>query len=450
MATSILSRLCNKVRLQLTYTPVSCLFFKGSVSSRNASCSRLIREALSDFEDTEFQPLRIREYALGRSFSRAYVDTIQYLEDKSGKVLDIMEAREIMKKSDGVVTKRVSFKSMFEDGFRSLELNIEGKKCSDPSLQFVTDAFIVGFLEEKDFHEECLRCIHRIPETIDRPIEDEESYICTLLANHLFSRLTIRLSGDHYFLTNVHHDKFCVCPCMKCGETIRYRNTGIGSENLWYGRPDIMVFTMEGGCCNIILAEESSIAKDEEDETENHIIETDFISTTLRKNETIERVVAQTITYSIYQRVQQLKKGKNLPEVLFIPTIVTSSDYFDIYMYDTQNDILLRNKGDPIPLWDRHKTSADGHYGESLKLSNILKIWMTLNHSILQPKLSADEIQSLKGTCDFLNHFSKECLNQIEKTVSIQQNFYGFQETELDVPSVPLRQKFFQYNNEEQ
>ncbi|XP_071139917.1 uncharacterized protein [Mytilus edulis] len=449
MATSILSRLCNKVRLQLTYSPVSCLYSKGSALSRNASSSRLIRESLSDFEDTEFQPLRIREYALGRNFSRANVDTIQYLEDKSGKVLDIMEAKEIMKQGEGVVTKRVSFKSMFEDGFRSLELNIEGKKCSDSSLQFLTDAFILGFLEKKDFHEECLRCMHRIPEKRDRPIKDDESYICTLLANHLFSRLTIRLSGHHCFLTNDYH-KFDVCPCMKCSQQISYWNTGIGSEYLWYGRPDIMLFTMAGGSCNIIYPEDCSTGDIEfdVDEAENQIIETDFKSTTLRKKETMEQVVAQTITYSMYQRVCQLNKGKTLPQAFLIPTIVANSDYFDIYMYDTQNDILFRNKGDPIPIWNKNKFSAEG---ETLNLSNILKIWMTLNHSTLKPKLSVDEVQSLKGTCDFLCRIAPKRLNLIEKTISMQKKFYPLKEMEfeLDVPSVPLKQKSLSSNDEE-
>ncbi|XP_052094069.1 uncharacterized protein LOC127730058 [Mytilus californianus] len=442
MATRILSRLCNKVRLQLTYTPVSCLYSKESALSRNASCSRLIREALSDFEDTEFQPLRIRGYALGRNFSRANVDTIQYLEDKSGKVLDIMEAQEVMKTGEGVFTKRVSFKSMFEDGFRSLELNIEGKKCPDPSLQFVTDAFILGFLEEKDFHEDCLRCMHRIPEKRDRPIKNDESYICTLLANHLFSRLTIRFSGHHYFLTNDYHNKFDVCPCMKCGQQIRYRNTGIGSEYLWYGRPDIMLFTMAGGGCNIIYPEDCS-ADDREfdvDQAENQIIEIDLKSSTLRKKENIEQVVAQTITYSMYQRVRQREKGKTLPQAFLIPTIVASSDYFDIYMYDTQNDILLRNKGDPIPIWNKNKFSAEG---ETLNLSNILKIWMTLNHFTLKPKLLVDEIKSLKGTCDFLGRIAPKRLHLIEKTISMQKKFLPLKEMELelDVPSVPLKQK---------
>ncbi|CAC5421326.1 unnamed protein product [Mytilus coruscus] len=213
-----------------------------------------------------------------------------------------------------------------------------------------------------------------------------------------------------------------------------------------------MLFTMAGGGCNIIYPEDCS-AGDREfdvDQAENQIIEIDLKSTTLRKKVKIEQVVAQTIAYSMYQRVRQREKGKKLPPAFLIPTIVASSDYFDIYMYDTQNDILLRNKGDPIPIWNRNKFSAEG---ETLNLSNILKIWMTLNHFTLKPKLLVDEIQSLKGTCNFLGRtcIAPKRLHLIEKTISMQKKFLPLKEMELelDVPSVPLKQKSLPSNDEE-
>ena len=159
----------------------------------------------------------------------------------------------------------------------------------------------------------------------------------------------------------------------------------------------------------------------------------------LRYGNNIQQFVSQCITFSIYQKVFQLRKPKLVSSnITLIPSIAISAESFDIYMYDSKNDILLRNMGDPIPLWTT-TLGPDGIHRRSLNLSSILKLWMVINHMIIKPTLSQSVISSLRGTCNFLNHLTTDYLAEIEGTISMKPRFDPLDKIEFDVPDVPFK-----------
>ncbi|XP_071140713.1 uncharacterized protein [Mytilus edulis] len=101
-----------------------------------------------------------------------------------------------------------------------------------------------------EYHEQCLRSVL---ETSD------ERKITVLLANHLLSRLIATSPGHTYCITDDHWWQYELCPCdEQCGDKIWYGNSGIGTELLWYGKPDIMLFPL-GGNCSIVIPKDKNL-----------------------------------------------------------------------------------------------------------------------------------------------------------------------------------------------
>lgn len=140
----------------------------------------------------------------------------------------------------------------------------------------------------------------------------------------------------------------------------------------------------------------------------------------LRNRKNISKFISQVITFSFYQRSLQKTKEKKCTSSL-IPTLAVTENHFDIYVYDCENDILLRNYGEPIPLWN--ETPSESTY-ETLNISSVLMLWMVLNHMTLQPCLSDEDMNRLQGTCDFLPHISQARKQLIRNTVDQKKRFH--------------------------
>ena len=211
-----------------------------------------------------------------------------------------------------------------------------------------------------------------------------------------------------------------------------------GSEYLWYGKPDIMLFP-PGGCnVSVVLPRVDLGNKDPEspEDKQKQILEVKVRSDDLRNKQNVRQFISQTMTFSIYQKVFQNKHSHMSSEkVSIIPTVAVSAESFDIYMYDAEHDILLRNMGDSIPLWQR---TSDKKI--RLNMSSVLKLWMVINHLTFKPKLTAAEISRLSGSCNFLKHFSIDDLNTIESTVRMRARFPKLKEDYYvtDLPRMPI------------
>ncbi|XP_076087264.1 uncharacterized protein LOC143057759 [Mytilus galloprovincialis] len=404
---------------------------------------RYLADALTGYEETVFMPLCCRNWYLGDNFSKARITTVQYLKDEFGRRREPSSVNKNNLKRGKVKTHLIPFSSMFCNGFHALKcfnnrtsisfednIKVEKAHYNRYLLQYALDAFVTGFLCEKDHHEECLRKILTI---------DDKTEISVIMANHLFSRLTAPRVGTTYYVTNdtkrepVH--VYCNCS-KKCGEEILYSNTGFGSELLWYGKPDIMVFPIGGVHCSIVIPPKP------EDESadyaylkgpnilhDKHSIDFNPDDLTLREKYNKSQIIATAITSSMHQKKSRQEKGGLFTNVSLLPLIAADGTSFDIYLYDSERDILLRNSGLPIPLWDGPFNKPPLY---RLNMSSVLKLWMTINHASIQPSLSLEDNQLLSGTCDFKGRLPKDVLENIESTLEMKDKFQPMEEQEFD------------------
>lgn len=415
----------------------------------SSDVKRHLADALSGCEETVFMPLRCRSWHLGDNFTKARITTVQYLKDEFGSIREPSSVNKNEIKKGKVKTHLIPFSSIFRNGFHALECfndgapiifedNIQDEKAYDNRylLQYAIDAFVTGFLCEKDYHEECLRKIRTI---------DNETEISVIMANHLFSRLTAPSVGTTYFVTNdtKRRPVHVYCNCSKtCGEEILYGNTGFGSELLWYGKPDIMVFPIGGVNCSIVIPQkpEDEAAEYEYPEgplilDDKQVMDFNTDDLTLREKYNKSQIIATAITFSMYQKKCQHQKRGPFPNVSLIPLIAANGTSFDIYLYDSDNDILLRNSGLPIPLWDGPFKKPPFY---RLNLSSVLKLWMTMNHSSIQPSLSLEDNHMLSGSCDFKGCLSKEFLKKVWSTLEMKDKFQPIEEPEFEFEFMDL------------
>ncbi|CAC5417614.1 unnamed protein product [Mytilus coruscus] len=297
------------------------------------------------------------------------------------------------------------------------------KKC--PSTVFYRKYTRKIPYKKVDFHEKCLREIRDIPWHIQEP----EMFVTELLANHLFSKLTM----SSFVTAKDYHTKLSKCPCGRCNDTIQFDNFGIGSEWLWYGKPDIVVYKSDNEINSIALPQSNDNEREDKelikelDFEEQQIIDVQKQSEILRYPSNVSQFVAHAITFSYYQKTFQHRHRKieNLQNnVSLVPLIAISGNFFDIYLYDCENDILLRN-ANQISLWNEpeFKCTTDFEFPEpTLNVSSVIMIWMMMNHLIIKPSLSDETVLRLKKSCGL--DLSVELLKAIEKTVKLKKNFY--------------------------
>ncbi|XP_052081633.1 uncharacterized protein LOC127719518 [Mytilus californianus] len=385
-----------------------------------------IRDSLDNFDDVELAPYRINGFVLGTSYQDAHIDFSQYSEDNNGIFVNFNEE----KRKSPLFTPNAKFSSIFKKGFRALKDEYVDEGWN-PRIKIITDILKYGFIPEKEIHEMCLQKVRYLPNQIR-----EELYITTILTNHLFSRLT-SVGGYLRFVANNNTDKskFEICPCRYCDDEILLGNTGIGSEYLFYGRPDVKLYTLGGDIFNIVYPSDNNGNSHIEEMDGPDISDSDDNNTSqaLRCRKNISKFISQVITFSFYQRSLQKRQNKKFTSTL-IPTLAVTENHFDIYIYDCENDILLRNYGEPIPLWNEEPSKS---MYETLNMSSVLMLWMVLNHMTFTPCLSDEDMNRLSGTCDFLPHISQARKQLIENTVDQKKRFHPIkQDGERELLSV--------------
>ncbi|VDI84072.1 Hypothetical predicted protein [Mytilus galloprovincialis] len=402
--------------------------------------SNVINRSLENYTDITLEPYQIVNFSLGKSFTNSGVDIRQKVKDSRGIRLDHFASNEDEK---NIYTYQIKFASVFKEGFNALYNTTDGKLSKSAKLDFATQAFRTGFLENQDFHERCL-------EKMFYTDEESELFRTVLLANHLFGRLAANFGQNHY-VSHDHrsHDTYNKCPCDDCGEKISYNNSGIGSEFLWYGYPDILVNSIGG---STVIARPEEIDRDEQiaegdtylnaDFDKRQILESEENIALLRYERNVSKFVSQAVTFSFYQKFYQVKINKhkrNVVPVTLIPTLAFTGTHFDIYLYDHEHDILLRNKGPPIPLWRNEYPEAE------LDMSSVLKIWMVLNHLTLGTSLEEHIVQELQGSCDFLHALSSDHKTMIGQTIGMRNRFYPRRYKEMDALPLQSQEKILNF-----
>ncbi|CAC5359303.1 unnamed protein product [Mytilus coruscus] len=120
-----------------------------------------------------------------------------------------------------------------------------------------------------------------------------------------------------------------------------------------------------------------------------------------------EQILSQAITFSFYEANTDSSGERERPTL--IPSIVLTPLHYLVVMYDYENDILLSSDHQISPLWDET--------GVKFNLSAVLQIWMVLNHSYLNPKLSTGFQKDFAFTCEF--HRILKDLQVFDKTKQI-------------------------------
>lgn len=197
-----------------------------------------------------------------------------------------------------------------------------------------------------------------------------------------------------------------------------------------------MVFPIGGVHCSIVIPPKP------EDESadyaylngpnilhDKHSIDFNPGDLTLREKYNKSQIIATAITSSMHQKKSRQEKGGLFTNVSLLPLIAADGTSFDIYLYDSERDILLRNSGLPIPLWDGPFNKPPLY---RLNMSSVLKLWMTINHASIQPSLSLEDNQLLSGTCDFKGRLPKDVLKNIESTLEMKDKFQPMEEQEFD------------------
>ena len=107
---------------------------------------RTLRNSLEEYSDIQFEPLRVQNYFVGTSFSKSGV-TIQSCNKEFDILRNNTEDRYI--NSCNVSSQMLDFRTLFINGFRALEQNIEGVLTQNENINFALQAFRTEFLHNK-------------------------------------------------------------------------------------------------------------------------------------------------------------------------------------------------------------------------------------------------------------------------------------------------------------
>ncbi|XP_063440843.1 uncharacterized protein LOC134721641 [Mytilus trossulus] len=386
--------------------------------SNYSTCSMTMNECLSKVQDFQFSPYLLKHCTMGTSFSEAIVKPVEWVADENGNLRNPESIPEDLMSS--YISYRVNFKDLFADGFHMLS-------NSESLGRIYQLAPLFHFLRKKDYHEKCLR--KALQEHRDRK-KFTESQISMLLAIHLLSQLVFPTDDPGltdtsiplpYIMSNDVPDKVVSCPCG-CGRTVFYGNTGIGTTALWYGNPDILVFP-NGGVCGISSSPVKDFSEFDILNEENELldeVETELSS--LRHMKSIRQFTAQAITFSFYQASIQEQNSRSSDHgdsfVSLIPTIAISEKGFDVYMYDSVNEIFFRNCGDSLPLWNEQLPT---HHNATINISSVVTLWMLIHHLTLKPAVTPAHVSLFGGSASL--GLDKEQIQEIKRTITMSKDF---------------------------
>lgn len=203
----------------------------------------------------------------------------------------------------------------------------------------------------------------------------------------------------------------------------------VGSEALFHGKPDIVLFPNGAGSCSVIVpkkkkSEELLELQNWDNDSDKQMVEVKTNRARLENPESRKQISSLAITFSFYQRLLQHDRLVPSSEIITtIPTIAVCQDSFDIYIYDTENDIFLRNKT-PISIWDIDK---NGNYVTNL--SSVLCLWMVVNHLTFKPQIPK-AMSCLSGSCGFMKQLSDDRKLLMQSSLRMGSKIRPIQEQE--------------------
>lgn len=359
-----------------------------------------LTSALRNRKEVVFRPCSVGVLNLGQPFSSSNLNVYAFVKDEDGIVVQ----PEHFSHKNNLGTYSICLDEMYQEGFKELACICNNGYSRHP----VSTSPLLQFLEDIEEIELSLFKLHKDSPKVLNHISDAE--VSALLAVHLISRL-VAGSQMPYMISNDTKMRTKYCPCG-CRMKIIYGNTGFGSEDLWYGKPDIMAFPKGAGGVSVILNKDSF-----REMTADHVKE-DRERNSLLQNGNISQITAQAITFSFYQNVFQEKKSVAESDIVtLIPTVAMCANGIEIYMYDSKYDIFLRSHHNTLPFWD------ESYFPPKLDLNTIVTLWLVFNHLTFKPSIPEKLLQSLKGSCGFLDKAGLEKIEKVKKNIRMQTRF---------------------------
>lgn len=188
-----------------------------------------------------------------------------------------------------------------------------------------------------------------------------------------------------------------------------------GSVHLWYGFPDLVLNPTDKHniSCPVIFSQsahelemEADIGNVCEEEREQNKFR--YLS---------PQCIAQAVTFSVYKSVKCRSKSP-ISDVTLVPTIAMTPEWFDVWLYDSKYDVLLRNSGDPIPLW---WPSPRGVSFDKLRLSSVLQLWMLLNYNTFGTNISLRN--EAINSCQLQERIGRERMTLICEDIGVKSSF---------------------------
>lgn len=294
--------------------------------------------------------------------------------------------------------------SIFEKGYQALLDYVNGKELEPKAA--IAMQVLERFFHEKDEHQIRLAAMFLTRSQMT------ETKVSAILAKHLLSQLLPYPSN--YFLDNRSKGKQEDCPCG-CGVPIHFGHTYVGSPYLFYGFADIVLFPTNKDL--FMDADNSSSAvftlKKKANEDYGHRTvekacndEDDILTGECKLHDhdlSSEQICKQAISTSIckYAKMREhASKHLSMSELPMVPVCAITKNSFEIAMYDTENDFLLKSSED-LDLFE----PFDDLF--RLRFSAIIYLWLYINHSIFLSKPHPSTVEVLRGTCNLIPQLGK-------------------------------------------
>nr|XP_022297438.1 uncharacterized protein LOC111106868 [Crassostrea virginica] len=375
--------LSNRVGIAALRDTLNIFFKRNFTHHIKPNFTEDLRMALENYTELHLRPIKIQQCDFGKPFSKVSLEYKEYTipADERRCVSHIPACNT---KNENILLE-VKFSKVFEDGFKSLKDYVynNGRMDSGGLGHACALSSLLVFLTELQKHEQILQDGFRRYSKVVNP----ETYIAALLTNHLLSCLVF---GSQYRISDDYRDQppFCPCKDITCDRHIVYGQTSIGHGDVWYGRPDVLLFPKQTENAYMVPLWYINTQDEENEETE------DIHSLEMKRHSKFEKyasqVLSQAIIFAFYQS-NLLEERRIEPLSTLVPSLVITPDQYYIIMYDYKRDILLSNEHQVSSLWEDN----------GLNLSAVLDIWMVLNYKDFTPHLKSSVAQGLDGSSNF-------------------------------------------------
>ncbi|CAG2210565.1 unnamed protein product [Mytilus edulis] len=364
-----------------------------------------LTNVLSSYQDFQLRPLRVGALSFGKRYGGSEV--FSYIENNSRQFVreEFLTDQDV--NQNAISTYSVDFESIFSKGFDV----IRDTNIVDDNRQNLVLNLLNEYLCSLEYHEGCLS--NYVFNNYNNISEPEMSAV---FVTHILSHLVQENKLGNTCTVKVNYkNKPDQCPCNICQRKVHYGKTTFGNRYIWYSRPDIMLFPGTGGHCQIFVKKRRTTSCEYDPTQLESLLDNE--AAFLRRDSVVKQAVCQAITFAFYQRRYQIAKNWNSPDIVTaIPTIVLNPFCFDVYIYDPQHDVLLRNFDQPIPFW---RQSESNPKQKVLNKSSLLQLWLMMNHLVFKPQFTKDGIIALGGTAGFLSQVDSVRMERLEEMMNL-------------------------------